>query len=63
MLMLLRQSSPGGVPFWQPLVGLAGMLLFTWVAVFAAARVFRIGLLAQGKAPGLGTMLRWAIRG
>jgi ABC-2 type transport system permease protein len=63
MLMLLRQSSPGGVPFWQPLVGLAGMLLFAWVAVFAAARVFRIGLLMQGKAPGLGTILRWAIRG
>jgi len=63
MLMLLRQSTPGGVPFWQPWVGLAGMLVFAWIAVFAAARVFRIGLLMQGKAPGLGKILRWAIKG
>lgn len=63
VLMLLRQSTPGGVPLWQPLVGLAGMFGFTWLAVFAAARVFRIGLLMQGKAPSLGTILRWALRG
>ena len=63
VLMLLRQSTPAGVPLWQPLVGLGGMLVFTWLAVFAAARVFRIGLLMQGKSPGLGTILRWAIRG
>ncbi len=63
MMMLLRQSTPAGVPLWQPIVGLAGMLVFTWIAVFAAARVFRIGLLMQGKSPGLAAIVRWAIRG
>lgn len=63
VLMLLRQGTPAGVPSWQPLVGLAGMLTFTGLTVWMAARVFRLGLLLQGKAPGLRTWLRWVWRG
>lgn len=63
MLMLLRQSSPTGVPFWQPWVGLVGMLVYSLLLVAAAARVFRIGLLMQGKPPRLRDLCRWALRG
>jgi len=63
MLMLLRQSMPAGVPVWQPWAGLLLVLLFTALLVFAASRVFRIGLLMQGKAPQLRQLLRWALRG
>jgi len=64
MLMLLRQAMPGGgVPAWQPWVGLAGVLAFTLLMVVAAARIFRIAILVQGKTPQLAEMVRWAVRG
>ncbi len=63
MLMLLRQSAPGGVPGWQPWVGLAGVILCTLLAVWAGGRIFRVGILTQGSAPKLGSLVRWAVRG
>jgi ABC-2 type transport system permease protein len=62
-LMLLRQSTPGGVPAWQPWGGLAGLLAVTLLSVWAAGRIFRVGILMQGTPPRLGNFVRWAIRG
>lgn len=63
MIMLLRQSMPGGVPWWQPVVGLVGMVLFAWLLVYGGSRVFRVGILMQGKAPKLAEIVKWAFRG
>jgi ABC-2 type transport system permease protein len=64
MLMLLRQAMPGGgVPAWQPWVGLAGVLAFTLVMVVAAARIFRVAILVQGKTPKVAELVHWAWRG
>jgi len=63
MLMLLRQATPGGVPAWQPWVGLAEVIAFTVLCVWAAGRIFRVGILMQGKPPRLGEILKWAVRG
>jgi len=64
MLMLLRQAMPaGGVPVWQPWVGLVGVLAFTLVMAVAAARIFRVAILVQGKTPKLADLVRWAVRG
>jgi ABC-2 type transport system permease protein len=63
MLMLLRQTTPMGIPAWQPWVGLAGVAIFTTLCVWAAGRVFRVGILMQGKTPKLGDLVRWVIRG
>jgi ABC-2 type transport system permease protein len=63
MLMMLRLSTPAGVPVWQPFVGIAGVLLFTLFSVWAGGRIFRIGILMQGKPPKLVDILRWAVRG
>ena len=63
ILMLMRQATPTGVPLWQPLVGLVGVVAFTLVVLLASARIFRIGLLMQGKPPRFRELLRWAWRG
>lgn len=63
MLMLMRQAVPPGVPLWQPLVGVAGVLLMTVFCVFAAGRIFRVGILMQGKGAKVSEMLRWVFRG
>ena len=63
MLMLLRQGIPPGVPIWQPILGIVGVLLTTVLIVFAAGRVFRIGILMQGKGAKFSEVLRWALRG
>ena len=63
LLMLLRQSMPGGVPRWQPWLGLAGIAGWTILTSFAAARIFRVAILMRGKPPKAVDLLRWAIRG
>jgi len=59
-VMLLRMTSTSPPPLWQPwlavLVGAAG----AWVALWFAAKVFRIGLLMYGKPPTFATLVRWA---
>jgi ABC-2 type transport system permease protein len=63
MLMMLRQAVPGGVPMWQPAVGLVGLLLFTLFCIWMGSRIFRAGILFKGKTPGFATLLHWIIRG
>lgn len=63
ILMMMRQSMPGGVPAWQPWAGLFGILACSVLGTWAAARIFRIGILFQGTTPKLAELARWAIRG
>jgi ABC-2 type transport system permease protein len=63
MLMLVRQALPGGVSAWQPWVSLLGVAAFTLAMVWAAARIFRIAILLQGKTPRVADLVRWAVRG
>jgi ABC-2 type transport system permease protein len=62
VVMLLRQSLPGGVPWWQPWVGLVGVAACAVAVVWAASRVFRIGILSQGKTPKLAELAQWVLR-
>jgi ABC-2 type transport system permease protein len=63
MLMLMRLGASPMVPMWQPMLGMILVLATAVLAVFAGGRVFRIGLLMQGKAPKLTELVRWAMRG
>lgn len=63
MLMLLRQAVAPNLPLWQPLLGILLVLLTAIAAVFVSGRIFRVGILMQGKGANLSQLLRWAIRG
>jgi ABC-2 type transport system permease protein len=63
MLMIARQGVPPGVPWWQPVLGMVGVVATTLACVYAAGRIFRVGLLMQGKGASLTEMTRWVFRG
>lgn len=62
-LMIARVSSPPGIPWWEPALGAAGVLATTILCVYAAGRIFRVGLLIQGKGARLGQIAHWVLRG
>lgn len=59
MSMLSRLAVPPGPPVWQVYVSLAGNIAFTVLVVWASSRLFRIGILSQGKAPSWKEIIRW----
>jgi ABC-2 type transport system permease protein len=63
MLMVARQAVPPGIPLWQPLLGVALVLATSLLCVYAAGRIFRVGLLMQGKGARFGDLVRWVVRG
>ena len=58
-LMLMRLAVRPAAPYWQ--VGLSIVLatLTAFFCVWAAAKIFRIGLLMQGKSPSFRELARW----
>jgi ABC-2 type transport system permease protein len=63
MLMILRIAIPPGVPWWQPAIGAILMLVAAAGCVYAGGRIFRLGLLMQGKGADVRQMVRWVLRG
>jgi ABC-2 type transport system permease protein len=63
MLMMARVAIPPGPIWWQPIVSVALALVITALCVYAAGRIFRVGILMQGKGARLGQMLQWVFRG
>ena len=63
MLMTMRMAVPPGVEIWQPILGVVLVMLTTALCVFVAGRVFRVGILMQGKGANLAELMRWVLRG
>ena len=63
ILMIVRMATPPGAPLWQPIAGMIGTLGMTAACVWIAGRIFRLGLLMQGKPPRLSDLAKWALRG
>jgi len=59
-VVLARLASGTPPPLWQVLGAMATGLAGAWVAVWFAAKVFKIGLLMQGRPPSFGTLVKWA---
>lgn len=63
MMMVTRMAVPPGIPIWQPLAGIPLVLIFSVICIFAAGRVFRIGILMQGKPPKIADLMKWVVSG
>jgi len=59
MAMMNRIAIPPGPPEWQIYLALLLNLMFTGCIVWASSRLFRIGILAQGKTPTWRELFRW----
>ena len=58
-LMLMRLAMSPPPPMWQVALSVVLTLATTAVLVWAAARIFRVGLLMQGKPPNLPELMKW----
>src|SRR5262249_28282284 len=63
MLLVARESVPPGVPVLQMVAGVTVVLLTTWFCVWAAGRIFRVGILMTGKGASFLQMMRWVVKG
>lgn len=59
-VMLARLASSSPPPVWQVLLSIVVGLVGACIAVWFAAKVFRIGLLMHGKPPSFATLIKWA---
>ena len=62
-LMMLRIAMEPGPPVWQIAIAVAAMMGTVVLFVWAAGRIFRTGLLMQGKSASFGEMIRWVRAG
>ncbi len=58
-LMLMRLAIPPGPAGWELALSVVLTIAFTLGCVWAAGKVFRIGILAQGQAPSFRRMAQW----
>ena len=57
MVMVMRLTIPPGVPLWQPMVAAVTTLAATVGFVWVAGRIFRVGILMQGKGANYAAVL------
>ncbi len=57
--MVLREAGSDPVPIWQHAVAIVIGVLSVMFAVWAAAKIFRIGVLMYGKPPNFRTLIKW----
>jgi ABC-2 type transport system permease protein len=59
LVMLLRVALHPTAPWWQVALGAALTMTTAAMCIWAAGKIFRVGLLAQGKSASLAQMARW----
>ena len=58
-----NSSYPAEVLLRCLLLGVCLVLLTTTLCVYAAGRIFRVGILMQGKGANIGQVMKWVFRG
>ena len=62
MVMTMRMATGATIPWWQSALSVLLMVAGTAIGVLVAARIYRVGILRQGKAPRFTEMLQWAFQ-
>lgn len=58
-LMLIRLAMTPPPPVWQVILSVVLTMGTAMIFIWAAGKIFRVGLLMQGKAPNLPELMRW----
>jgi len=61
-MIVIRLATPVTIPMWQPVVGLLGVILYTWFTVWIGARIFRTAILIQGQKPTVANLFKYAFK-
>lgn len=59
LVMLLRVALHPTAPWWQVALGAGLTMMTAAICIWAAGKIFRVGLLAQGKSASVAQMARW----
>jgi ABC-type Na+ efflux pump permease subunit len=62
-IMVARLAIPPGAPSWQPILGVAVVVVTALLCVWIAGRIFRVGLLMQGKGASFKELITWVWKG
>jgi ABC-2 type transport system permease protein len=62
LMMTLRLATGAIIPMWQVLLSIVILVASTALGVTAAARIYQIGILWQGKTPKITELVAWLIR-
>jgi len=62
-IMVARLAIPPGASAWDPIIGVIIVLVTTLFCVWVASRIFRVGLLMQGKGASFGEIVKWVWKG
>jgi ABC-2 type transport system permease protein len=63
MIAMARIAVSPGMPLWETIIAMLIVLATTTFFIWASGRIFRVGILMQGKAPSLGQLAKWVVRG
>jgi ABC-2 type transport system permease protein len=58
-VLMYARAGTGAVPLWQILLSLVLLFGSVWVMAWVAGRIYRVGILMQGKRPTLPELWRW----
>lgn len=59
LMMTLRLATGATIPSWQIFAAVSLLIAATCLGVIAAARIYRVGILWQGKTPTPADLLKW----
>jgi ABC-2 type transport system permease protein len=60
---VVRLAMPPGISWTEIVISIAIVITTTIFLIWASGRIFRVGILMQGKGANLSQLLKWVVRG